>query len=77
MPELIKELKGTKIAIFDLDGVIYRGKDLIHNVDKNIPSKYSFVHTDDISLFIINREDMVSFAARNPGLVMKLKLDFD
>ncbi|MHA1190838.1 MAG: HAD-IIA family hydrolase [Promethearchaeota archaeon] len=36
MSELIKELQGTKIAIFDLDGVIYRGKDLIPNVDKNI-----------------------------------------
>ena len=36
MSELIKELQGTKIAIFDLDGVIYRGTDLIPNVDKNI-----------------------------------------
>ncbi len=36
MSELIKELHGTKIAIFDLDGVIYRGKDLIPNIDKNI-----------------------------------------
>lgn len=36
MSELIKELQGTKIAIFDLDGVIYRGTDLIPNVDRNI-----------------------------------------
>ena len=36
MSELIKELKGTKIAIFDLDGVIYRGTELIPNVDKII-----------------------------------------
>ncbi|MBY9002701.1 MAG: HAD-IIA family hydrolase [Candidatus Lokiarchaeota archaeon] len=36
MSELIKELQGTKIAIFDLDGVIYRGTDLIPNVDKII-----------------------------------------
>ncbi|MHA1105880.1 MAG: HAD-IIA family hydrolase [Promethearchaeota archaeon] len=36
MSKLIKELHGTKIAIFDLDGVIYRGTDLIPNVDKVI-----------------------------------------
>lgn len=36
MSELIKELQGTKIAIFDLDGVIYRGTELIPNVDKII-----------------------------------------
>jgi len=32
--QLIKELKGTEIAIFDLDGVIYRGTELIPNADK-------------------------------------------
>lgn len=36
MSELIKELQGMKIAIFDLDGVVYRGKELIPNVDKII-----------------------------------------
>lgn len=34
MSQLIKELKGTEIAIFDLDGVIYRGTELIPNADK-------------------------------------------
>ncbi|MHA1342405.1 MAG: HAD-IIA family hydrolase [Promethearchaeota archaeon] len=36
MRELIKELNNIKIIIFDLDGVIYRGKKLIPNVDKII-----------------------------------------
>ncbi|MHA1670790.1 MAG: HAD-IIA family hydrolase [Promethearchaeota archaeon] len=36
MPELIEELQGTKIAIFDLDGVIYTGTELIPNVEKII-----------------------------------------
>ena len=36
MHELINELKDIKLAIFDLDGVIYRGDTLIPNVDKVI-----------------------------------------
>lgn len=36
MRELIDDLKDIKLAIFDLDGVIYRGKALIPNVDKVI-----------------------------------------
>ncbi|MHA2008206.1 MAG: HAD-IIA family hydrolase [Promethearchaeota archaeon] len=36
MSKLIEDLKGIKLAIFDLDGVIYRGDKLIHNADKII-----------------------------------------
>lgn len=36
MRELIDDLKNIKLAIFDLDGVVYRGKTLIHNSDKII-----------------------------------------
>ncbi|MFW9825677.1 MAG: HAD-IIA family hydrolase [Candidatus Thorarchaeota archaeon] len=36
MPELIDFLKNIKLAIFDLDGVVYRGKKLIPKVDKII-----------------------------------------
>jgi phosphoglycolate/pyridoxal phosphate phosphatase family enzyme len=36
MRELIDELGNLKLAIFDLDGVIYRGKSLIANSDKII-----------------------------------------
>ena len=36
MLELIDELKDIKLAIFDLDGVIYRGDTLIPNADKII-----------------------------------------
>lgn len=36
MPELIDELKQIKLAIFDLDGVVYRGQKLIPKVDKII-----------------------------------------
>ena len=34
--ELIEELKDIKLAIFDLDGVVYSGISLIPNMDKNI-----------------------------------------
>ena len=36
MRKLIKELEHIKVAIFDLDGVVYRGNKLISNVDKYI-----------------------------------------
>ena len=36
MKELIDELKQLKLAIFDLDGVVYRGDELIRNADKVI-----------------------------------------
>lgn len=36
MSELIDELKDIKLAIFDLDGVVYSGISLIPNMDKNI-----------------------------------------
>jgi len=36
MRELIDELHNIKLAIFDLDGVIYRGQSLIPNVDRII-----------------------------------------
>ena len=38
MRELIDDLKSTKLAIFDLDGVIYRGKELIANADDVVQS---------------------------------------
>ncbi len=36
MRELVDELKNIELAIFDLDGVIYRGDILISNSDKVI-----------------------------------------
>ena len=36
MRELIDELKDIKVAIFDLDGVVYRGQSLIPNVNRII-----------------------------------------
>lgn len=36
MAELIDELKNIQLAIFDLDGVVYRGNSLIPNADKVI-----------------------------------------
>jgi len=36
MRQLINEIKDIKLAIFDLDGVIYRGQSLVPNADKII-----------------------------------------
>ena len=38
MRELIDELSNIKLAIFDLDGVIYRGQKLIPNVETILKS---------------------------------------
>ncbi|MBN1797919.1 MAG: cAMP/cGMP-dependent 3',5'-cyclic-AMP/GMP phosphodiesterase [Spirochaetales bacterium] len=48
----------------------------LHDVDKNLPSRYSFVYNNDVALFVIKRKDMLSFAERNPGLIMKLQLEY-
>lgn len=48
----------------------------LHYFDKNLPSEYTYSFKNDISLFTVGRDDMVVFAERNPGLVMKLTLDF-
>lgn len=48
----------------------------LHDVDKNLPSRYTFVYNNDVSLFVIKRKDMLSFAERNPGLIMKLQLEY-
>jgi len=34
MRELLDSLKNIQLAIFDLDGVVYRGEKLIPNADK-------------------------------------------
>ena len=36
MAELVDNLKNIQLAIFDLDGVVYRGNSLIPNADKVI-----------------------------------------
>ena len=36
MRELVDDLSGIKLAIFDLDGVVYRGQSLIQNIDNII-----------------------------------------
>ncbi|MBN1523994.1 MAG: cAMP/cGMP-dependent 3',5'-cyclic-AMP/GMP phosphodiesterase [Spirochaetales bacterium] len=48
----------------------------LHDVEKNLPSSFSFRYNGDLSVFMIKREDILNFARRNPGLVMKFKVDF-
>ena len=48
----------------------------LHYFDKNLPSEYTYSFDKEISLFTVGREDMITFAEKNPGLVMKLTLDF-
>jgi CRP-like cAMP-binding protein len=48
----------------------------LHYFDKDLPSLYTYSFKSDVALFTVGRDDMVTFAEKNPGLVMKLTLDF-
>jgi CRP-like cAMP-binding protein/phosphoribosyl 1,2-cyclic phosphodiesterase len=41
------------------------------------PSLYTFRNTGPVSLYYVERDDMLRFLEQNPGLVMKLVYDFD
>jgi CRP-like cAMP-binding protein len=72
--------KGEVVVKYgDKDVAVLRKGDFIgnlHDVDKNLPSRYSFIHNNDVALFVIKRKDMLSFAERNPGLIMKLQVEY-
>jgi CRP-like cAMP-binding protein len=65
------EMKQGKETVGELRRGDFIGN--LHDVDKNIPSRYSFIHSKDVALFVLKRSDMLSFAERNPGLIMKLR----
>ncbi|RPJ03829.1 MAG: cAMP/cGMP-dependent 3',5'-cyclic-AMP/GMP phosphodiesterase, partial [Spirochaetaceae bacterium] len=48
----------------------------LHEVEKDLPSRYTFSYKKDLSLFALERHDILAFVRQNPGLVMKFKLDF-
>jgi CRP-like cAMP-binding protein len=48
----------------------------MHEIYRNFPSPYSYECKEKVSLYAISREDMVTFADKNPGLIMKLTYDF-
>jgi CRP-like cAMP-binding protein len=48
----------------------------LHYFDKNLPSKYTYSFKKDVALFTVGRDDMIVFTEKNPGLVMKLNLEF-
>lgn len=40
------------------------------------PAGYTFSHDDNISLFVMKKDDILRFVDHNPGLLMKLTYDF-
>ena len=44
-----------------------------HEIESNLPSCCRFKANTHVKLFAIDRKDMVKFAEKNPGLIMKFK----
>ena len=44
----------------------------LHEINKNLPSRYTYRAKGKVLLFAINRSDMEIFAEKNPGLIIKL-----
>lgn len=42
------------------------------NVEKRIPSKYTFSNPEPVSLYTIRRDDIIEFVNRNPGITKKI-----
>ena len=48
----------------------------MHKIQRGEVAEYTFSHEQPISVFVIEREDVLEFSSRNPGLAMKLAYDF-
>ncbi len=48
----------------------------IQKMHRDEPAAYTFEYSDDISLFIMEKHDILRFVDHNPGLLMKLTYDF-
>ena len=47
----------------------------LHEITRTLSSEYTFKTKGKVALFAVNSSDMVSFAEKNPGLIMKIKSD--
>ena len=48
----------------------------MHKIQRGEAAEYTFSHEKQLSIFVIKKEDILEFVARNPGLAMKLAYDF-
>ena len=47
----------------------------LHEITRTLNSEYTFRTRGKVALFAVTTGDMVSFAEKNPGLIMKIKSD--
>jgi CRP-like cAMP-binding protein len=47
----------------------------LHEIRRTLKSSYTYRTKGKVALFAVNTSDMVSFAEKNPGLIMKIKSD--
>ncbi len=61
-----------------LKGVLKRG-DFVGSMlrlKRGLPSEFTYINEDSVSLYSVKHEDVIRFVTKNPGLMMKLVYDF-
>ncbi|TFG63852.1 MAG: cyclic nucleotide-binding domain-containing protein [Spirochaetales bacterium] len=69
------QVKKSGVAVSELERGDIIG--MIHKIQKGGKAEFSFFHEKDLSLYFISREDILGFAAKNPGVSMKLVYTFN
>ncbi len=64
--------KNQKVATLGVGAAIGS----MQKMHRGEPAAYTFSHEKNISLFIMNKDDILRFVDHNPGLLMKLTYDF-
>ena len=62
----------------NLKGILKRG-DFIGSMlrlKRGLPSEFTYINEDSVSLYSVRHEDVIRFVTKNPGLMMKLVYDF-
>ncbi|HRG45421.1 MAG TPA: cyclic nucleotide-binding domain-containing protein, partial [Leptospiraceae bacterium] len=61
-----------------LKGILKRG-DFVGSMlrlKRGLPSEFTYINEDSVSLYSVTHADVVRFVTKNPGLMMKLVYDF-
>ena len=61
-----------------LKGILKRG-DFVGSMlrlKRGLPSEFTYINEDSVSLYSVKHEDVIRFVTKNPGLMMKLVYDF-
>jgi len=63
-----KSLAGRTVSTLGPGDVI----GMLHKIQRGEPADYTFSHAESLSLFFIDKNDVIAFLKRNPGTAMRL-----